>query len=78
MINYFSEKSEYDNIREKSVEQWLNEMADHSDIAVRGGVKVTREYIADLQDKIDKLKEENELKNMYLKKMKGAKNEGKN
>lgn len=44
-------------------------MEKHEDIAVRGGVKLTREYIQYLNDEINRLKEENALKNEYLKKM---------
>ncbi len=67
---YFTEKSEYNCIREKSLEQWLGEMAEHPDVAVRGGVKLTREYVQYLEDQVEKLKEENKLKAEYLKKMK--------
>lgn len=31
----------YNDIREKSLMQWLDEMEQHSDVAVRGGVKLT-------------------------------------
>ena len=57
----------YNDIREKSLMQWLDEMEQHSDVAVRGGVKLTREY---LQEEIRRLEEENQLKAQYLKKMK--------
>lgn len=60
----------YNDIREKSLMQWLDEMEQHSDVAVRGGVKLTREYVAHLQEKIKRLEEENELKAQYLRKMK--------
>jgi len=70
MSNYYAEKSEFNDIREKSVAQWLDEMSNHEDIAVRGGVKVTSEYIASLQKQVELLKSENELKNTYLKKLK--------
>ena len=39
------EDNTYNEIREKSLFQWLDEMEKHEDIAVRGGVKLTREYI---------------------------------
>lgn len=60
----------YNEIRRRSVEQWLEEMEAHSDIAVRGGVKVTRDYIHHLQEEIKRLEHEGELKNEYMKKMK--------
>ena len=57
------------DIREKSLMQWLDEMENHEDISVRGGVKLTREYVEHLEDTVAKLKQENELKNEYLKKV---------
>ena len=60
----------YNDIREKSLMQWLDEMEQHSDVAVRGGVKLTREYVQHLQEEIRRLEEENQLKAQYLKKMK--------
>ena len=67
---YFTDKSEYNNIREKSLAQWLDEMEKHPDVAVRGGIKLTREYVQYLQDEIVNLKKENELKAQYMKKLK--------
>lgn len=58
----------YNDIREKSLMQWLDEMEQHSDVAVRGGVKLTREYVQHLQEEIRRLEEENQLKAQYLKK----------
>ncbi len=66
---FFSEDNTFNDIREKSLEQWLKEMEEHEDVAVRGGVKLCREYIGHLENKINKLQEENELKNKYLKMM---------
>lgn len=70
---YFSDKSEYQDIREKSLMQWLDEMEQHEDIAVRGGVKLVREYVQSLQKEIENLKSENELKKEYMKKLKTGK-----
>ena len=39
------------------------------DIAVRGGVKLCREYMQYLKEENERLKKENELKNYYLKKV---------
>ena len=72
---YFAKKSEYNDIREKSFLQWLDEMEKHDDVAVRCGVKLAREYMQYLKDENEKLQEENELKNSYLKKMKMTNNE---
>ena len=65
------EDNTYNEIREKSLAQWLSEMEAHEDISVRGGVKLCREYIKHLEEKNKRLVEENELKNQYLRKMAG-------
>lgn len=70
---YFSDKSEYQDIREKSLMQWLDEMEQHEDIAVRGGVKLAREYVQSLQKEMENLKSENELKKEYMKKLMAGK-----
>ena len=64
------EDNTYNEIREKSVRQWLEEMSEHEDVAVRCGVKVTLEYLEHLKDEIRELKESNEVKKTYLKKLK--------
>lgn len=66
---FFREDTTYNDIRDKSLNQWLDEIESHEDIAVRGGVKLCREYIQFLKEQNKKLKEENELKNSYLKKI---------
>ena len=66
---FIKEDNTYNDIREKSLLQWLDEIEQHEDVAVRGGVKLCREYIKFLEDKNEKLQKENELKNNYLKKM---------
>lgn len=63
------EDTTYNDIREKSLLAWLDEMEQHEDIAVRGGVRLAREYMQYLKDKNVQLQKENELKNQYLKKM---------
>jgi len=60
----------YNEIREKSLLQWLEEMEQHPDVVVRGGVKLAREYVDYLKEEIKSLEEENELKLQYLKKLK--------
>lgn len=60
----------YNDIREKSLLQWLEEMEKHPDVAVRGGVKLAREYVEYLKEEIKSLEEENRLKIQYLKKLK--------
>ena len=49
------------------LQQWLDEMEQHEDIAVRGGVKLAREYVQSLQNEIEILKSENELMKEYMK-----------
>lgn len=66
---WMREDTTHNDIRKKSLMQWLDEMENHEDIAVRGGVKLTREYVEHLEDTVAKLKQENELKNEYLKKV---------
>lgn len=39
------EDNTYNDIREKSLMQWLDDMSKHEDIAVRGGVKLARNII---------------------------------
>jgi len=67
---YFHNDDTYNDIRDKSLNQWLDEMAVHQDIAVRCGVKLAKEYIQHLKDENEKLKQENQLKNDYMKKLK--------
>ena len=67
---FFKDDNTYNDIREKSIRQWLDDMSSHEDIAVRGGVKVTREYMDDLKKQIAALEEKNALKDRYLKQMK--------
>lgn len=62
------EDNTYNEIRKKSTMQWLADMEGHADLEVRGGVTVTKDYIEYLELTIEKLKEENQLKNQYLKK----------
>lgn len=66
---FFEEDNSYNEIREKSLEQWLTDMEKHSDIEVRGGIPLVRSYLKTLKDENAKLQEENELKNQYLKNM---------
>ena len=59
----------YNDIREKSLLQWLAEMEQHDDVAVRGGVKLCRDYMSYLKAQNENLKDEVALKNEYLKKV---------
>lgn len=64
------EDNSYQEILEKSVEQWLVDVEQHENLIVRGGVKATREYIESLKKKITVLEEKNQMKDSYLKKLK--------
>lgn len=68
---FMSDDNTFNEIRERSLKQWLDEMEIHEDIAVNGGVKLCREYLEHLEVKIKRLEDENELKNQYLRKVKG-------
>ena len=68
---FLKEDKTYSEICKKSMLQWLDEMEQHEDVAVRCGVKLCRDYVAQLEKNIERLEDENELKNSYLKKMSG-------
>lgn len=67
---FLKEDNTYNEIREKSIRQWLKEMSEHQDVAVRGGVTVTTDYIDYLKHRIEELEVKNKLKDSYLKKLK--------
>lgn len=67
---FFSEDNTYNDIREKSLKQWLEEMERHEDVAVRCGVRLCRDYMLYLQQENEKLQQGNALKNSYLRKVK--------
>ena len=50
--------------------QWLDEMEQHEDLSVSGGVKLAREYVQYLKDEIKRQEESNQLKIDYMKKLK--------
>ena len=60
----------YNDIRERSLQQWLDQMAEHEDISVRGGVKLAKDYIEHLKNENSRLESEISLRNEYLKKLK--------
>ena len=60
---FIREDNTYNDIREKSLLQWLSELEQHEDVAVRGGVKLCREYMAHLKQQNDNLKYEIGVKN---------------
>ena len=70
---FIQDDNTYNNLREKLFLQWLDDCSKLEDIAVRGGVKLAYEYVEMLNNEIKRLKEQNELKNEYLKKISGKK-----
>lgn len=64
------EDNTYNELRENSIRKWLEDMSGHEDVAVRGGVKATQEYLEELKRQIRELEEKCALKDAYLKKMK--------
>ena len=67
------EDNTFRDLRERSLNQWLEEMEAHEDMTVRGGVRLCRDYIQYLMDENQNLKEQNALTQCYLRKM-AAKN----
>ena len=63
------EDNTYRDLRERSLNQWLDDLEAHQDMTVRGGVRLCRDYLAYLEAENRRLKEENELKNSYLRKL---------
>lgn len=70
---FIKEDRTFREIQKRSVEDWLSQMESHEDLLARGGVKVTREYIQFLQDQIHFLKEQGQLKDQFLRKLKEEK-----
>ena len=62
------EDNTFRDLRERSLLQWLEDMEKHEDMDVRGGVRLCREYIQSLKDQNNRLQQENQLKNEYLRK----------
>lgn len=70
VIMFIQPDHTYRDIQEKSFQQWLDEMEQHEDLAVSGGVKLAREYVQYLKDEIKRQEESNQLKIDYMKKLK--------
>ncbi len=68
---FIKEDNTYNEMRESSMMQWLNELSKSDDIVNRGGAKVTLEHIEYLNRKIKELEAKNALKDEFLKKLKG-------
>ncbi len=63
------EDKSYEDIREKSIMQWLDEMEDHEDISVHCGVRLAKDYIAYLKYEINCLTDRCKVKDEYLAKI---------
>jgi len=63
------EDNTFQELRDRSFQSWLEEMASHDDVAVRGGVRLAQEYVDSLKQEILLLKHKNQLKDEYLKKI---------
>lgn len=66
---FFREDHTYNDIRKKSLLQWIEEMEQHEDIAVRAGIPLVKDYLLFLEEEKKRLQDENALKNQYLKKI---------
>lgn len=71
------EDNTYNEIREKSLMQWLDDLEGYEDVVVRTGVTLAREYFKTLKLQNEKLEEKCKLKDSFLKRMKLQLNEEK-
>lgn len=67
---FIKEDNTYNEMRESSTMQWLNELSESDNVVNRGGAKVTLEYIEYLNRRIKELEGKNALKDEFLKKLK--------
>lgn len=67
---FIKEDNTYNEMREKSTMQWLEEQLEAEDVVNRHGAKLTIEHIAYLNKKIEELEDKNKLKDEFLKKLK--------
>lgn len=66
---FIKEDNTYNEMRESSTMQWLNELSESDHVVNRGGAKVTLEYIEYLNRRIKELEAKNALKDEFLKKL---------
>lgn len=67
---FIKEDNTYNEMRESSMMQWLNDLIKSENVVDRGGAKVTIEYIEHLNRKIKELESKNTLKDEFLRKLK--------
>ncbi len=65
----YEKDNSYNEIRYKSLMKWLDEVEQNEDLAISGGTVLAREYIQYLRDENQSLRNENELKKKYMKKL---------
>ncbi len=65
----YERDNSYNDIRYKSLMKWLDDIEKDEDLVVSGGVPLARDYIQYLLDENKSLRNENELKKKYLKKI---------
>lgn len=66
---FIQKDNSFNDIRYKSLMKWLDEMEQHKDLEVSGGVVLARSYIQHLINENNSLKNENELKKQYMQKL---------
>lgn len=64
------EDNTYNEMRESSMNQWLNDLLHGDDIVNKSGAKLTLEYIEHLNEKIKALEAKGALKDDFLKRLK--------
>ncbi len=65
----YEKDNSYNEIRYKSLMKWLDEVEQDENLAISGGAVLAREYIQYLRDENQSLRNENELKKKYMKKL---------
>lgn len=65
------EDNTFNELTKNSTMQWLQEQVVSEDIVNKHGAKLTLEYIEQLNRKIQELEAKNNLKDKFLKKLKG-------
>ena len=65
----YEKDNSYNEIRYKSLMKWLDEVEQDENLAISGGTVLAREYIQYLRDENQSLRNENELKKKYMKKL---------
>lgn len=67
---YFKEDNTYSDMIKNSTMQWLSQVSEGEDVVNKHGAKLTIEYIAYLNKKIEQLNEQVAMRDEFLKRMK--------